>query len=47
MRPETSDPALPAPAIGWPGAAECMVVSERDRRLPRLAAQPDLFEDGR
>jgi len=35
------DPAL---AIGWPGDAASMVVTERDRRLPRLAAQPELFE---
>jgi dTDP-4-dehydrorhamnose 3,5-epimerase len=35
------DPAL---AIGWPTAPAAMVVAERDRLLPRLAAQPDLFE---
>jgi dTDP-4-dehydrorhamnose 3,5-epimerase len=35
------DPALP---IRWPLDAADLVVSERDRRLPRLAAQPDLFE---
>jgi dTDP-4-dehydrorhamnose 3,5-epimerase len=38
------DPAL---AIGWPLDAANMVVTERDRRLPRLAEQPDLFEYGR
>jgi dTDP-4-dehydrorhamnose 3,5-epimerase len=35
------DPTL---AIVWPGDGANMVVSERDRRLPQLAAQPDLFE---
>ena len=30
--------------ITWPVAAEAAIVSERDRRLPRLAGQPDLFE---
>jgi dTDP-4-dehydrorhamnose 3,5-epimerase len=37
------DPAL---AIGWPAAAAALVVAERDRLLPRLVAQPDLFEYG-
>ncbi len=37
------DPAL---SIAWPVAAEAALVSERDRRLPRLAEQPDLFEHG-
>jgi dTDP-4-dehydrorhamnose 3,5-epimerase len=37
------DPAL---SIRWPLDATSVVVSERDRRLPRLAAQPDLFEYG-
>jgi dTDP-4-dehydrorhamnose 3,5-epimerase len=35
------DPAL---AIDWPVDRAALLVSERDRRLPRLAAQPDLFE---
>jgi dTDP-4-dehydrorhamnose 3,5-epimerase len=35
------DPAL---AIAWPFAAASLVVTERDRRLPRLAEQSDLFE---
>ena len=35
------DPAL---AIAWPFGADAAIVSERDRRLPRLAEQPDLFE---
>ena len=38
-----NDPAL---AIDWPLRAEAMTISERDRRLPRLAEQPDLFEYG-
>jgi dTDP-4-dehydrorhamnose 3,5-epimerase len=37
------DPAL---AIAWPVALESVIVSERDRRHPRLAQQPDLFEFG-
>jgi dTDP-4-dehydrorhamnose 3,5-epimerase len=37
------DPALP---IGWPFDGAKVVVSERDRRLPRLVEQPDLFEYG-
>jgi dTDP-4-dehydrorhamnose 3,5-epimerase len=37
------DPAL---SIRWPIEAACPVVTERDRRLPRLAEQPDLFEYG-
>jgi dTDP-4-dehydrorhamnose 3,5-epimerase len=32
--------------IAWPFAAERIVVSERDRQLPCLALQPDLFEYG-
>jgi dTDP-4-dehydrorhamnose 3,5-epimerase len=36
-----NDPAL---AIGWPFSAEAITISDRDRRLPRLAEQPDLFE---
>jgi dTDP-4-dehydrorhamnose 3,5-epimerase len=35
------DPAL---AIGWPFDAANLLLTERDRRLPRLADQPDLFE---
>jgi dTDP-4-dehydrorhamnose 3,5-epimerase len=35
------DPAL---AIDWPFDRAAMLVSERDRLLPRLAGQPDLFE---
>jgi dTDP-4-dehydrorhamnose 3,5-epimerase len=35
------DPAL---LIAWPVAAEAAIVSERDRKLPRLAEQPNLFE---
>jgi dTDP-4-dehydrorhamnose 3,5-epimerase len=38
-----NDPAL---AIDWPLPAEAMTISERDRRLPPLAEQPDLFEYG-
>jgi dTDP-4-dehydrorhamnose 3,5-epimerase len=38
-----NDPAL---AIDWPLRAEAMTISERDRRLPPLAEQPDLFEYG-
>jgi dTDP-4-dehydrorhamnose 3,5-epimerase len=38
-----SDPKL---MIDWPVTAETAIVSERDRRLPRLAEQPDLFEYG-
>jgi dTDP-4-dehydrorhamnose 3,5-epimerase len=37
------DPAL---AIDWPFDTANAFVSERDRRLPRLAGQPDLFEYG-
>jgi dTDP-4-dehydrorhamnose 3,5-epimerase len=36
-----SDPEL---MITWPVTAESAIVSERDRRLLRLAEQPDLFE---
>jgi dTDP-4-dehydrorhamnose 3,5-epimerase len=36
-----NDPALP---IAWPFAADGILVSERDRQLPSLAQQPDLFE---
>jgi dTDP-4-dehydrorhamnose 3,5-epimerase len=36
-----NDPEL---LIAWPVPAEAAIVSERDRRWPRLAAQPDLFE---
>jgi dTDP-4-dehydrorhamnose 3,5-epimerase len=35
------DPAL---AIDWPFDAASLILTERDRRLPRLAEQPDLFE---
>ena len=38
-----SDPEL---LITWPVTAETAIVSERDRQLPRLAEQPDLFEYG-
>jgi dTDP-4-dehydrorhamnose 3,5-epimerase len=34
------DPAL---AIEWPFPAEALVISERDRQLPRLSDQPDLL----
>jgi dTDP-4-dehydrorhamnose 3,5-epimerase len=34
------DPGL---AIAWPAAADAAIVSERDRRLPRLVEQADLF----
>jgi dTDP-4-dehydrorhamnose 3,5-epimerase len=37
------DPAL---AIRWPLDAAGLVITERDRRLPRLADHPDLFEYG-
>jgi dTDP-4-dehydrorhamnose 3,5-epimerase len=37
------DPAL---SIRWPFAAGSVIVTERDRNLPRLADQPDLFEYG-
>ena len=36
-----NDPAL---AIGWPFSVEVVTISNRDRELPRLAEQPDLFE---
>jgi dTDP-4-dehydrorhamnose 3,5-epimerase len=36
-----NDPAL---AIDWPFSAEAITISDRDRRLPRLAEQPGLFE---
>ncbi len=36
-----NDPAL---AIRWPLSGETVIVSDRDRALPRLAEQPDLFE---
>lgn len=36
-----NDPAL---AIAWPFAADAMVISERDRKHPRLSDQPVLFE---
>lgn len=38
-----NDPAL---AIGWPLSVEAVIISGRDRELPRLAEQPDLFEYG-
>jgi dTDP-4-dehydrorhamnose 3,5-epimerase len=38
-----NDPGL---AIAWPVAAERVMVSERDGRLPLLREQPDLFEYG-
>lgn len=38
-----NDPAL---AIGWPVDAEAVTISDRDRKLPLLAGQPDLFEYG-
>lgn len=31
-------------SIGWPVTAETVILSDRDRNLPRLAEQPDLFE---
>ena len=37
------DPAL---AIDWPVRREAALLSERDRKHPVLAAQPDLFEFG-
>jgi dTDP-4-dehydrorhamnose 3,5-epimerase len=37
------DPAL---AIAWPVPREAIIVSERDRRHPALADQPDLLEFG-
>jgi dTDP-4-dehydrorhamnose 3,5-epimerase len=36
-----NDPQL---QIAWPVIAEAVIISDRDRQLPRLAAQPDLFE---
>ena len=39
-----NDPEL---MIGWPPNANGATISERDRALPRLAEQPDLFEYGR
>ena len=36
-----NDPEL---AIHWPIDAEALIISDRDRALPRLAAQPDLFD---
>lgn len=36
-----NDPTL---AIDWPFAPEALVISERDRKHPRLNDQPDLFE---
>jgi hypothetical protein len=30
--------------IQWPVTSEAVIVSERDRKLPRLAEQPELFE---
>ncbi len=39
-----NDPALRIP---WPISTEAAIVSERDRKLPRLCDQPDLFEYGR
>jgi len=38
-----NDPEL---MITWPVTVENAIVSERDRTLPRLAQQPDLFEYG-
>jgi dTDP-4-dehydrorhamnose 3,5-epimerase len=38
-----NDPAL---AIRWPIDAEALIISDRDRALPQLAAQPDLFDYG-
>jgi dTDP-4-dehydrorhamnose 3,5-epimerase-like enzyme len=35
------DPVL---MISWPVTVETAIVSERDRALPRLAEQSDLFE---
>ena len=35
------DPVL---MITWPVTIETAIVSERDRPLPRLSEQPDLFE---
>ncbi|HXC92146.1 MAG TPA: dTDP-4-dehydrorhamnose 3,5-epimerase [Stellaceae bacterium] len=34
----------PEVAVDWPFAADAVVMSERDRMLPRLADQPDLFD---
>jgi dTDP-4-dehydrorhamnose 3,5-epimerase len=36
-----NDPAL---TIAWPVADEAAIVSDRDRALPRLADQAELFE---
>jgi dTDP-4-dehydrorhamnose 3,5-epimerase len=36
-----NDPQL---LIQWPVLAEAVIISDRDRQLPRLTAQPDLFE---
>jgi hypothetical protein len=33
--------------IPWPVIAEDAILSDRDRGLPRLAQQPDLFEHRR
>ena len=30
--------------ITWPVTAETVILSDRDRKLPRLADQPDLFD---
>jgi dTDP-4-dehydrorhamnose 3,5-epimerase len=38
-----NDPAL---MIQWPVTGEAAIVSDRDRQLPRLAEQPELFEFG-
>jgi dTDP-4-dehydrorhamnose 3,5-epimerase len=38
-----NDPEL---MIAWPFASKTVIVSERDRQLPRLKDQPDLFEYG-
>lgn len=38
------DPEL---MIDWPVATETAFVSQRDRQLPRLIDQPDLFEYGK
>jgi dTDP-4-dehydrorhamnose 3,5-epimerase len=38
-----NDPEL---AIHWPIDAEALIISDRDRALPWLAAQPDLFDVG-
>jgi dTDP-4-dehydrorhamnose 3,5-epimerase len=38
-----NDPGL---MIAWPFSVSIATLAERDRKWPRLAEQPDLFEDG-